>query len=120
MKFDELSKRVIGCAIEVHRELGPGLLESTYEQCFAHELKRAGITFQLQQPQPVQYKGIRIDCGYRLDILVENNLVIELKSEECRRDQRHPRGSVIDLHEAVQCENWIADELQCYQTEGWY
>ena len=82
MKFDELSNRVIGCAIEVHRELGPGLLESTYEQCFAHELKRAGITFQLQHPQPVQYKGIRIDCGYRLDILVENDLVIELKSVE--------------------------------------
>ncbi|MEO2047610.1 MAG: GxxExxY protein [Pirellulales bacterium] len=82
MEFDELSNRVIGCAIEVHRELGPGLLESTYEQCFAHELRRAGITFQLQQPQPVQYKGIRIDRGYRLDILVENNLVIELKSVE--------------------------------------
>ncbi len=82
MEFDELSNRVIGCAIEVHRELGPGLLESTYEQCFAHELKLNGITFQLQYPQPVQYKGIRIDCGYRLDILVENDLVIELKSVE--------------------------------------
>ena len=82
MKFDELSNRVIGCAIEVHRELGPGLLESTYEQCLAHELKLNGITFQLQHPQPVQYKGIRIDCGYRLDILVENDLVIELKSVE--------------------------------------
>jgi GxxExxY protein len=82
MEFDELSNRVIGCAIEVHRELGPGLLESTYEQCFAHELKLGGITFQLQHPQPVQYKGIRIDCGYRLDILVENSLVIELKSVE--------------------------------------
>ena len=82
MEFDELSNRVIGCAIEVHRELGPGLLESTYEQCFAHELKLNGITFQLQYPQPIQYKGIRIDCGYRLDILVENDLVIELKSVE--------------------------------------
>ena len=82
MEFDELSNRVIGCAIEVHRELGPGLLESTYEQCFAHELKLGGITFQLQHPQPVQYKGIRIDCGYRLDILVENDLIIELKSVE--------------------------------------
>ena len=82
MEFDELSNRVIGCAIEVHRELGPGLLESTYEQCFAHELKLGGITFQLQHPQPVQYKGIWIDCGYRLDILVENDLVIELKSVE--------------------------------------
>ena len=82
MEFDELSNRVIGCAIEVHRELGPGLLESTYEQCFAHELKLGGIKFQLQHPQPVQYKGIRIDCGYRLDVLVENDLIIELKSVE--------------------------------------
>jgi hypothetical protein len=58
MEFDELSKRVIGCAIEVHRELGPGLLESTYEQCLAHELKLNGIAFRLQHPQPVEYKGI--------------------------------------------------------------
>ena len=82
MKFDDLSNRVIGCAIEVHRELGPGLLESTYEQCLAHELKLSGIPFQLQHPQPVQYKGIRLDCGYRLDMLVEGALIIELKSVE--------------------------------------
>ena len=80
MKFDELSNRVIGCAIEVHRELGPGLLESTYEQCLAHELKLNGITFRLQAPQPVDYKGIRLDCGYRVDVLVEDSLVLELKS----------------------------------------
>ena len=80
MDFDELSHRVIGCAIEVHRELGPGLLESTYEQCLAHELHLHGIAFQLQHPQPVEYKGIRLDCGYRLDLLVENKLIIELKS----------------------------------------
>jgi len=80
MEFDELSRRVIGCAIEVHRELGPGLLESTYEQCLAHELKRNGIGFQLQHPQPVEYKGITLDCGYRIDILVEDTLVLELKS----------------------------------------
>ena len=80
MEFDDLSKRVIGCAIEVHRELGPGLLESTYEQCLARELKLNGIAFQLQHPQPVQYKGIRLDCGYRIDLLVEGELIIELKS----------------------------------------
>ena len=73
---------MIGCAIEVHRELGPGLLESTYEQCLAHELKLNGILFQLQRPQAVQYKGIRLDCGYRLDLLVESELIIELKSVE--------------------------------------
>lgn len=80
MEFDDLSNRVIGCAIEVHRQLGPGLLESAYEQCLAHELNRHGISFQLQQPQPVQYEDIRLDCGYRVDILVENDLIVELKS----------------------------------------
>ena len=82
MEFDELSNRVIGCAIEVHRQLRPGLLESAYEQCLAHELRCNGIKFQLQHPQPVQYKDIRLDCGYRIDILVENQLILELKSVE--------------------------------------
>jgi GxxExxY protein len=82
MEFDELSKRVIGCAIEVHRHLGPGLLESAYEQCLAHELSRNEIAFQLQLVLPVQYKDVRLDCGYRIDILVENQLIIELKSVE--------------------------------------
>ena len=82
MDFDELSNRVIGCAIEVHRFLGPGLLESAYEQCLAYELNRSGIAFQLQHPLPVQYKDIRLDCGFRIDMLVENQLIVELKSVE--------------------------------------
>lgn len=82
MEFDELSNRVIGCAIEVHKILGPGLLESAYEQCLAYELSRSGIAFQTQHPQPVQYKEIQLDCGYRIDILIENQLIIELKSVE--------------------------------------
>ena len=82
MEFDELSNRVIGCALDVHRELGPGLLESTYEQCLAHELSLNGIRFRLQHPQPVEYKDVRLDCGYRLDLLVEDELIIELKSVE--------------------------------------
>jgi GxxExxY protein len=82
MDFDELSNRVIGCAIEVHRYLGPGLLESAYEQCLAYELSRQQIAFQLQHALPVQYKDVRLDCGYRIDILVENRLIIELKSVE--------------------------------------
>ncbi len=80
MEFDELSNRVIGCAIEVHRNLGPGLLESTYEQCFAHELKMSGMPFKLQYQLPVRYKDIKIDCGYRIDVLVDNSIIIELKS----------------------------------------
>ena len=82
MQFDKLSNIVIGCAIEVHRSLGPGLLESTYEQCLAHELHINNIGFELQHPLPVIYKNVRLDCGYRIDVLVENELIIELKSVE--------------------------------------
>ena len=78
--FSELSNRIIGCAIEVHRELGPGLLESTYEQCLAHELRLNGIGFKLQHPLPVDFKGVRLDCGYRVDVLVEDEFILELKS----------------------------------------
>ena len=80
MEFDALSNRVIGCAIEVHRHLGPGLLESAYEQCLAHELKLAGIPFSVQHPLPVDYKGVRLDCGYRIDLLVDQKIVVEVKS----------------------------------------
>lgn len=82
MKFDELSNRVIGCAIEVHRALGPGLLESAYEQCLARELALSDILFQVQAPLPVEYKGVRLDCGYRIDLFVEKKLIIELKAVE--------------------------------------
>lgn len=77
---DELSRLVIGSAIEVHRQLGPGLLESTYEQALAYELSANELTFQRQLAIPVNYKGVHLDCGYRLDFLVENSLVLELKA----------------------------------------
>ena len=80
MEFDDLSKKVIGCALEVHKSLGPGLLESTYEQCLAHELMLHGISFKLQHALPVAYKDIKLDCGYRLDLLIEDKLIVELKS----------------------------------------
>ncbi len=82
MTFSELSNKVIGCAIEVHRELGPGLLESTYEQCLAHEFSLNGIEFKVQHPLPVVYKNIRLDCGYRVDMLVADEIILELKSVE--------------------------------------
>ena len=82
MKFDELSNRVIGCALEVHRHLGPGLLESTYEQSLAYELKLERIPFKLQHPLPVQYKDVKLDCGYRIDMLIDNTIIVELKSVE--------------------------------------
>jgi GxxExxY protein len=80
MKFDGLSNRAIGCAIEVHKTLGPGLLESAYEQCLAHELNTAGLSFVRQKPLPVHYKGVDLDCGYRLDFMIEDKLIVELKS----------------------------------------
>jgi len=82
MEFDELSRSVIGCAIEVHRNLGPGLLESTYRQCLACELSHAGILFQMEVPLPVRYKDILLDCGYRIDLLVRGELIVEIKSVE--------------------------------------
>lgn len=82
MNFDQLSHRVVGCAIDVHRELGPGLLESTYEQCLAYELNRAGIPFKIQQLLPVKYKEIILDCGYRIDLFVDDRLIVELKCVE--------------------------------------
>ncbi|HEG44602.1 MAG TPA: GxxExxY protein [Phycisphaerales bacterium] len=80
MEFDELSNKVIGCAIEVHRNLGPGLLESAYEQCLSYELLQAGIGHQTQKEISVKYKEITLDCGYKADIMVEDKLIVELKA----------------------------------------
>ena len=82
MEFDELSRGVIGCAIEVHRSLGPGLLESTHRQCLACELSHAQISFQMEVPLPVRYKDVLLDCGYRIDLLVSSDLIVEIKSVE--------------------------------------
>ena len=90
MNIDELTGKVIGSAIDVHRALGPGLLESTYEQCLARELSISNIDFSLQQAIPVEYKGVCLDCGYRIDILVENMLIVELKAVQ----------KLLDIHTA--------------------
>ena len=90
MEFDELSHRVIGCALEVHKHLGPGLLESTYEQSLAYELRQADVPLKLQQPIPVTYKGIQLDCGDRVDVLVDDRIILELKSVE----------KLLSIHEA--------------------
>lgn len=85
-----LSQRVIGAAIEVHRHLGPGLLESAYQTCLAYELSQAGLLVQQQLNLPLIYKGIQLDAAYRIDILVENQLVLELKTVE----------KILPIHEA--------------------
>jgi GxxExxY protein len=90
VKFTELAHTVIGSSIEVHKELGPGLLESTYQRCLAHELKLRGIHFQKEHVLPVTYKELQLDCGYRIDLLVENEIIVELKSVE----------AIMSIHEA--------------------
>jgi GxxExxY protein len=87
---EKLTEQVIGAAIEVHREIGPGLMESAYEECLCHELHLRGLAFQRQVPLPVRYKGISLDCGYKLDIVVEDALILELKCVE----------QVLSVHEA--------------------
>jgi len=90
MEPNELSEKIIGCAIKVHRALGPGLLESAYEVCLVHELGKAGLKVERQVPLPVIYDGIRLDAGYQLDVLVEDAIILELKSVE----------SLLPIHEA--------------------
>ncbi|MEI8310818.1 MAG: GxxExxY protein [Verrucomicrobiota bacterium] len=79
---DPLTHKIIGLAIEVHRVLGPGLLESAYEECLCYEFSQAGIAHRRQQPLPVRYKEVSLECGYRLDIVIETSLIIELKTVE--------------------------------------
>jgi GxxExxY protein len=90
MDLNFIKSKIIGCAIEVHRNLGPGLLESAYEECMIFELRKAGLNTERQIGIPIVYEDIRMDCDYRIDILVENTVVIELKSV----DTLHP------VHEA--------------------
>ncbi len=88
--LNNLSNQIIGCAIEIHRELGPGLLESAYQECLFYELENKGLKVQREKPMPVVYKGVKLDHGYRIDLLVENKVVIELKTVE----------SLTDVHQA--------------------
>ena len=80
MTENELSKIVIGLAIHIHQKLGPGLLEKTYLECLFYEIQQAGLLVEKEKPMPLTYRDVRLDCGYRIDLLVENKLVLELKS----------------------------------------
>src|SRR4030066_108670 len=82
MDLNQVSSKIIGAAIEVHKHLGPGLLESAYEECLCHELMSREIAHERQKPLPISYKQVRLDCGYRLDVVVEGKIILELKSCE--------------------------------------
>jgi GxxExxY protein len=88
--FNELTEAIIGAAMEVHRALGPGLLESTYEMCLCRELSIRRIPFERQVPIPVEYKGVKLDCGYRADIVVDGTILLEIKAIE----------SLLPIHDA--------------------
>ena len=90
MKFNEVTEAIIGAAIEVHRALGPGLFESAYEECLCRELTLRGVHFERQRELPIDYKGLRLDCGYRVDLLVAGTVVVELKAVE----------ALLPIHEA--------------------
>ena len=82
MNEDQLSNTVIGLAIKVHKSLGPGLLESAYEECLFYELTKNGLFVEKQKPMPLVYEAVKLDCGYRIDLMVENKLILEIKSVE--------------------------------------
>ena len=86
MDENKLSNIILGCAIEVHKQLGPGLLESAYQECLLYELKKAGLAVQKEKALPIVYKDIKLDHGYRIDLLVENKVVIEIKTVEAFSD----------------------------------
>ncbi len=85
-----LTEKLIAAAIEVHRQLGPGLLESAYEECYCHELKLRDLVFERQKPLPLEYKGIKLDCGYRIDVVADRKAVVEIKCVE----------KILPVHEA--------------------
>ena len=89
-RLDLLTEKVIGFGIDVHRALGPGLLESAYEECICYELAQAGFKFTRQTHLPIAYKKVRLDCGYRMDVVIENSVILEVKTVE----------KLIGIHEA--------------------
>jgi GxxExxY protein len=105
-----LTEKIIGVAIEVHKVLGPGLLESAYEECLAHELRLANISFERQLPLPVSYKSLQLDCGYRLDFLVEGTVVLELKA----MDGLQPihEAQLLTYLKFRRMANWVAHQFQ--------
>jgi len=83
---NEITEKIIGCAIKVHKNLGPGLLESAYQECLFYELKKAGLKVEKEKPLPLIYEEVKLNCGYRMDLLVENKISVEIKSVESLND----------------------------------
>lgn len=112
MHVNEITRDIISAGISVHRALGPGLLESAYQKCMYQELTARGVAFEREVPIPLEYRGIRLDCGYRLDLLVARRVVVEVKAIE----------AIAPIHEAQLITylrlGWASYELQCCGIEG--
>ncbi len=115
---DRLSNEIIGAAIEVHRHLGPGLLESAYERCICRELVIRNLDFEQQKPLPVSYKGINLDCGYRLDVVVDKLVILELKTVD-RMEPIHD-AQLLTYFKAIKFKIGYIDQFQRPNTQGWY
>lgn len=86
MTENQISEKIIGCAIQVHKELGPGLLESSYEECIYYEIVQSGLLVEKQKPLPLVYKDVKLDCGYRIDLIIEGKVIVEIKAVESLND----------------------------------
>ena len=111
--MNRVTETVIGCAIEVHKHLGPSLLESTYDECTCYEMVEAGLVVRRQVPLPVVYKGVKLDCGYRIDAVVEEVVVLEFKTEAVAC----ARGSASLVSEVLGIEGWAADQFSCSSSK---
>ena len=107
----ELTETIIGAAIEVHKELGPGLLESAYEQCLCHELHLRNVNFQRQVKLPVTYKGMHLDCGYCIDLIIEELVVAELKAVD--KLEAIPSSATSHLSPLKRQASWATAKFQC-------
>jgi GxxExxY protein len=115
---DRLTETIIGAAIKVHRALGPGLLESAYEACLLYELTTAGLQVERQKPLPIIYKEVDLDCGYRLDLVVEDRVIVEIKAVE--QLQANPHAQLLSYRRLAHCSVGLLINFECESVERGY
>lgn len=114
-RLDEITEKIIGAAISVHRELRPGLLESTYEECLCYEVGQLGLNFERQGALPVCYKEVKLDCGFRMDLVVERSVIIEIKAVERLIPGSRSATTVLPKARGFAC--WPLNQLPCSRSE---
>ena len=112
----DLTQEIIAVAIKIHRKLGPGLLESSHEACLAEELEKPGLRVERQKPVPILYESVKMDCGFRADIVVEGKVVVELKCKDVLRPV--DKAQLFVPPPAAPCSSWFFDQLPCCFSKG--